>query len=114
MAKASVRITGDFGAARLRRNREQAQMILDTQVLKDTTPYVPRDTGTLAQSGQRASRLGSGKLEWDAPHARAQYYRLPNKARDKHPLAVMRWFEHSKSANKAAWVRVAKATGGRT
>jgi len=90
-----------------------AQMALDMQVLKDTYQYVPRDSGRLADSGYIASQVGKGRLYYDTPYAKRQYYTLPNKSEAPHPLATMRWFEVSKAANKSAWIRVAKRAGGR-
>ena len=94
--------------ARTRGMTTRAQMALDIQVLKDTTPFVPRDTGNLANSGVRASKPGSGELVWDAPYADAQYYGLGNKAHDVHPQAVSHWFEAAKAAFKSTWTRIAK------
>ncbi len=95
----------------LMRNVEQAQKILDSQVMKDTDPYVPMDSGTLKDSAIRASTT-PGEIVYDGPYAKAQYYGLPNKSKDKHPLAVKGWFEAAKAANKATWLRVAKKAGG--
>lgn len=113
--RSAVRVEIDWSRIedRLVGNVDKAQHVLDFQVLSDTTPYVPRDTGSLARSGVNATEPGSGEVVWDAPYAAAQYYGLPNKAADVHPLAVMRWFEASKAANLAKWLRVAKRLGGR-
>jgi len=94
-------------------NLGDAQKVLDLQVLKDCAPYVPRDTGDLMDSGTRATDIGSGEVVWDAPYAAKQYYTAPNKAHDRHPLAVMQWFEAAKAVRKDAWLRVAKKAGGR-
>lgn len=94
-------------------NVDKAQAQLDIQVLKDSTPYVPRDSGNLVRSGIAATHPGDGKVIWDAPYAESQYYGLPNKAQDRHPQAVRYWFEAAKAARKDAWLRVAKRIGGR-
>lgn len=111
----TVRVDVDW--ARLQRrlggNVHKAQQILDTEVLKDTTPYVPRDTGVLAGSGPRSTTIGSGEVAWTEPYSAAQYYGYPAKSHDVHPLAVMRWFEAARAANKPKWIRVVKAAGGR-
>jgi hypothetical protein len=90
----------------------QAQKALDLQVMKDCDPYVPADTLNLANTARRATDVGSGEIVWEGPYAAKQYYELPHKSRDRHPLAVTRWFEHAKAARKAAWIRVAKKAGG--
>lgn len=89
----------------------QAQKILDTQVLKDTEPYVPMQSGALKDSGITGTTIGSGTLKYQSEYARAQYYGLPNKSTNAHPLAVMRWFEASKAVCKEKWARVAKKAG---
>lgn len=47
-----------------------AQKWLDNEVLKDCEPYVPFRTGNLARSGQLGTKLGSGKVIYNAPYAR--------------------------------------------
>lgn len=117
MSKDAVRIEIRKGWDGLERelveNLGDAQKVLDLQVLKDCAPYVPRDTGNLVDSGTRATDIGSGEVVWDAPYADKQYYTAPNKAHDRHPLAVMQWFEAAKAVRKDAWLRVAKKAGGR-
>lgn len=114
MANDAVRIDIEWGRieSELVANVDKAQHVLDAQVLKDTTPYVPMDTGNLANSGVRATNIGSGSVTWDAPYAARQYYDAPNKANDVHPLATTFWFEAAKAACKATWLRVAKRAGG--
>lgn len=84
---------------------KKAQMFLDNEVLKDSSPYVPMQTGNLDRSGQRGTQLGSGKVIYNAPYARPQYYRFPQKNKDKHPLASMAWFEKAKGVRKSSWIR---------
>lgn len=98
------RISRQYGAARMR-----AQRILDTQVMRDTDPYVPMDVGMLKGHVEAES---PGTIVYPDVYAAAQYYGLPNKAHDKHPLATMMWFAFSKSANLVKWLRVAKRAGG--
>jgi hypothetical protein len=118
LAKSGVRVDVDWAKieAELVGNVKRAQAILDVQVIKDTTPYVPRDRGDLAASATRATDVGSGEVVWgggDADYAARQYYGLPNKAHDVHPLAVKQWFEAAKSVCREKWLRVAKKAGGR-
>lgn len=110
------RVRVELDEARLRRrfegNFDRAQVALDTQVLRDSTPYVPMDQGELTNSGERATEPGSGKVIWDKVYAWAQYNRLPNKSRDTHPLASVRWFEVAKAIKKKSWLALAKRIGG--
>ena len=78
--------------------------MLTIAVREDTKPYVPYVTGALRSSAEVASVPDAGKLIYDTPYARAQYYGLPNKT---WPGTKMQWFEESLAANKAKWERMA-------
>lgn len=88
------------------------QPILDNEVLKDSNFYVPMDTSNLKDSGIRGTRLGSGKIVWDAAYARRQYYEDNNKSKDNNPNASDRWFEKAKVRNKDKWIRISNQKGG--
>ena len=107
----SVKVDMDRIAPRLRQNAEQAQTILDAQILADTDDYVPAESLNLRNEGIRAS-TNPGEIEWPGPYAAKQYYEYPNKSKAVHPLASMMWFEVAKAANLAKWLRVAKKAGG--
>lgn len=92
------RIGARFGTA-----FNEAQFWLDNAVLKDSTPYVPRDEGFLETSGISGSVIGSGELVYNTPYAKAQYYGLPNKSKDVHPQATCQWTEKAKAAMLKAW-----------
>lgn len=83
------------------------QDALDIQVLKDSNFFIPKDEGTLEASGVIASQ--GGRLEWNAPYARKQYYEFPNKSKDTNPNARMRWFEEAKAAWLHVWLKTAGA-----
>lgn len=59
---------------RLSAANRRAQAWLDNEVLKDSTPYVPRITGELERSGISGTKIGSGQVVWNSPYARYQYY----------------------------------------
>lgn len=91
----------------------RAQTWLDSEVLKDSDPYVPMRTGTLVKSGIRGTVLGSGLIVYNAPYARYQYYGTAfNFNKTKHPQAQAYWFEGAKAANKSKWIRGVKKLGG--
>ena len=103
-----------------------AQKVLDNIIVKDTDPYVPMDTGTLAQT---VRGMGTGEITYIQPYAHYQYYGtlyvteygaafaqlgekkpvntgIPlNHNKEKHPLAGPFWFEVSKSVNKDKWIQ---------
>ncbi len=95
-------------SARNNRANKQAQIYLDNEVLRDSEPYVPFASGNLARSGQRGTKIGSGKVLYNAPYARSQYYTKPRKSTDRHPHATMHWFEKAKAVNLQKWITGAK------
>lgn len=81
-----------------------AQKWLDNEVLKDCEPYVPFRTGNLARSGPLGTKLGSGKVIYNAPYARRVYYARGTKfSKQKHPQACAEWFEKAKAVRLKHW-----------
>ena len=106
---------------------DKAAHIVAMQVRKDTSPYVPALTGSLA----KRTRVDGGEIIYPGPYARYLYFgklmvdpatgssyaqkgstkvltdknRVFNKA--MHGQAQSYWFEASKAENLEKWVRVA-------
>lgn len=53
---------------------QKAQYAFSQQAAKTVDPYVPFDTGTLKNSVNQASDFKGGKLVYNTPYARKQYY----------------------------------------
>ena len=53
---------------------QKVQYAFSQQVAKTGDPYVPFDTGTLKNSVNQASDFQAGKLVYNTPYARRQYY----------------------------------------
>ena len=84
----------------------QAQKWIDNEVLKDSSPYVPMRTGDLMRSGIAGTKLGSGKVNYVMPYAKAMYYGLKFRfSKDKHPQACAQWFEVSKAVHLNDWIK---------
>lgn len=114
--------------ARFQKQYSRSQKWLDNEVLKDTAPFVPMQTGMLMKSGQLGTVIGSGTVEYIAPYARYLYYGKvmtgpkygPKRATDKdlvfsqsvHPQAQAYWFEASKALNKPKWIAGARKLAG--
>jgi hypothetical protein len=98
--------------ARLKAANKMAQRYLDNEVLKDSTPYVPRLTGALERSGISGTVIGSGEIVYNSPYARKQYYGYFNHSKQSHPKATRMWFEVAKGINKNKWIAGAKKLGG--
>lgn len=58
---------------RMRGRLEYAQKVVDATVLRFAEPYTPHQTGGLAGSAIRGTRIGSGLLVWDCPQAHYLY-----------------------------------------
>jgi len=82
----------------------EAQKFLDNEILKDSTPYVPMDTGALMRSCITYTNPGSGQVKWNTPYARGCYYTNRKYRKTHHPLATSKWFEHAKGVHKKKWI----------
>lgn len=103
--KITVKINREYTEARFRTRYQMAQKYLDNEVLKDSDPYVPMDTGNLRNSGIRGTTLGSGEVIYNAPYAHQCYYGTAiHFSPAKHPQATAQWFEKAKAANKKKWL----------
>lgn len=84
----------------------KAQTFLDSEVLKDSAPFVPMRTGFLMNSGPIGTKLGSGEVIYNAPYARRVYYgTYMHFSKDKHPQACAQWFEKAKALKKNEWIK---------
>lgn len=92
----------------------QAQKFVDSEVLRYSDPYTPRDTGMLILSGKLGTVIGSGEVEYLAPYARRLYYGKDMRFRGA-PMRGALWFERMKVDHRAAILRGAEqiAKGGR-
>lgn len=90
----------------------RAQKFLDSEVLRNSSPFVPLRTGTLMRSGQLGTVIGSGEVIWNAPYAAAQYYNTAE-TRSYDVQRGAKWFERAKASFKSTWIAgVKKIAGG--
>lgn len=96
--------------------KKNAQFWLDVTIVKDTDEYVPYKDGGLSRSAF-ATDYGRGKIIYDQPYAKYQFYGKamkgkPRKAtdvdlkyRDKpHRLAGKDWIGRAKSDHLKKWI----------
>lgn len=107
--KVQIQLNAKGAQERIAQRVRRAQFALDQQVMKDSNYYCPRDVGSLQDSVIPSAAKGKGLLEWDEKYAHAQYYGLPNKAKDKNPNASMKWFERAKATRLKVWEKLANA-----
>lgn len=88
----------------------KVQQYIDSEVLRLSDPYIPMDTGELKRSGTRSTKIGSGKVVWNTPYARRQYYENKGKG-----LRGKMWFERMKGNHRDQILNgAAKIAGARS
>lgn len=103
-----LQLNTEFTLNRFNEKYQRAQKWLDNEVLKDSDPYVPMDSGNLRSSGIKGTDIGSGRIVYNMPYASRCYYGHYNFSKAKHERACRQWFEKAKAANKTKWISGAK------
>ncbi len=104
--KVKLHMYNDLVISRFHPKYKAAQQFLDSEVLKDSAPYVPMRTGNLMNSGNTGTVIGSGEVIYNAPYAKACYYAVNRQfSKQKHPQACAQWFEKAKTAHIDSWVK---------
>lgn len=55
-------------------NSGNVQRFIDSECLRLTAPFAPKDTGALIESGTINTKIGSGEVIYNTPYARRWYY----------------------------------------
>ena len=82
--------------------------LLASEVLNDCNQYCKEDTGMLIASSYVHSRLDEGKLVWQTPYARRQYWAIRTAFKTVNPGATWRWCEHAKQRHLKQWTMQAQ------
>ena len=114
------------------------QKFVDSEVIRLMVPYTPMLNGILMKNAVLGTKIGSGRVHYNSPYARFQYYGkvmvssvtgssfarkgeskvLTNKDlvynKSKHPKAQRLWFEAMKADKKEQILRGAAAIARRT
>lgn len=129
--KVKVRFDGNRRMQEDRMKLTLCKKKLISQVIKDTTPYVPMQDGILYMSALVNQNRYKDKIVWTGPYARFLYHgkvmvgirsrrawaRLGEvkettskalKYGKTHPLAGPEWYIRSKGKNKGKWVKLTK------
>lgn len=90
-----------------------AQKFIDSEVLRLSDPYIPKDTGMLIRSGTLHTRIGSGKVRYVTPYAANVYYNNRGRGRNGMNSAGggkrgRLWFERMKADKKDQILRGAQ------
>ncbi len=108
--KATLTFNHNFGSVWTGR-MTKAQKVMDSEVLRLSTPYVPHNTFMLRHSGIIGTVIGSGEVCWLAPYAAAQYYNTADH-RIYDALCGAQWFERMKINHKHQIIDEVKKVGG--
>lgn len=90
----------------------RVQQVIDSEVLRLCTPYVPWDNGVLNASGIAHTTIGSGEVRYSTPYARRWYYE-PAQFQGA-PKRGNYWFERMKNegGKRAILQKAAQVAGG--
>ena len=81
---------------------------LSEEILNSCNQYCKEDTGTLIASSYVHSVPSEGKLIWQTPYARRQYWEIRTAYRTVNPEARWRWCEYAKQHHMEQWNRQAQ------
>ena len=82
--------------------------MLSSEILNDCNQYCKEDTGMLIASSYIHSKLDEGKLIWNTPYARRQYYKIRTAHTDVNSQARWKWAHFAKSVHARDWARAAQ------
>jgi hypothetical protein len=90
-------------------NVKLARGNLTREVLADTDPFVPYDTGTLSDGPKLGDTdVGEGTITWTQPYAAIVYNMDPARIHQRvkgHPLATSHWVEHAAKLHGGKWAK---------
>lgn len=81
---------------------------LSEQILADCNLYCKEDKTTLIDSSLIHSRPKEGKLVWQTPYARRQYWAIQTAVKDVNPNASWKWCEVAKLHKWREWKQLAQ------
>lgn len=82
--------------------------LLTEEIMGDCNKYCKEDTGILKASALTHSLPKEGKVIWQTPYARRQYWEIQTAHKDKNPRATWKWCEAAKQACKEQWRKQAQ------
>ena len=92
-------------AARIKTAWDNGLFKLSSEILADCNEYCKEDQGTLIASSNVHSRPQEGKLIWETPYAKRQYWEIRTSLT---PGRTWKWCETAKRKHKSRWNRLAE------
>ena len=87
---------------------KQGKGVLANEILNDCNQYCKEDMGDLIASSYTHSKLDEGKLIWQTPYARVQYWKIRTAIPDPNPNATWKWCAVAKNHHLPKWERQAQ------
>jgi hypothetical protein len=84
---------------------KESLLPLSSQILGDCNQYVKIDHKDMMLSSGSASKLNEGKLVWDTPYAKRQYWEIRTSLT---PGRTWKWCETAKRKFKSDWQKLAE------
>lgn len=82
--------------------------LLTATVRDDCNEYCKEAEGYLKASSMEHSVLSEGKIIWQMPYAKRQYWEIRTAYHDMNPKATWKWAEAAKRAHMDDWTRQAQ------
>ena len=82
--------------------------LLASEVLSDCNEYCKEDTGMLIASSYIHSRLDEGKLIWQTPYAKRQYWEIQTAYQTVNSKAVWKWAQYAEEQHLQRWINKAQ------
>ena len=103
-----IQINKDAVKAQVMGAWDKGLAILSEEILNDCNQYCKEDTGALIASSLIHSVLAEGKLIWQTPYARRQYWKIRTAHTDVNQNASWKWCEVAKKKCKKKWAKQAQ------
>ena len=103
-----IRIDKSAVAARVQGAFGKGLPILTEEIRNDCNQYCKEDTGMLIASSMIHSVPSEGKIVWQTPYARRQYWEIQTAVTDVNPKASWKWCEVAKLRHREQWARQAQ------
>lgn len=94
---------------------DRVQKFIDSEVLRRSDKYTPKQTGEMIRSGTRGTVIGMGKVIYTAPYAKSQYQHNRGRGMQGTARGGLRgrlWFERMKADHKDAILQGAARIAG--
>ena len=100
-----IRIDSNQVGARVMTAWKDGLTALSEEILADCNEYCKEDQHTLIDSSLAASIPSEGKLIWETPYAKRQYWAIKTSLT---PGRTWKWCETAKRKHKERWKRLAE------